>query len=220
MLLRIMNPFQQCHLVMLRSLYEYEPISSDDVDPIEIEISSMLWNRISFFLQKRKALQDTTERLKDIQDSLMEVKLLNQPLEEELSSFLAKVEKQQRFHGYGHLRTCGGSVDEDEKGTASKVTACNLIHATLAGKYNTLKQIFLEAIEPFVELEDVVQKELFSLRSEQSSVTSEEQDFGFICNKIYLWERLLFDMRQIIHIGEYSDIDPRQKPMLAGGIIV
>ncbi len=53
--------------------------------------------------------------MKDIQDSLMEVKLLNQPLEEELSSFLAKVEKQQRFHGYGHLRTCGGSVDKDEK---------------------------------------------------------------------------------------------------------
>jgi len=141
MLLRIMNPFQQCHLVMLRSLYEYEPIS-DDADPIEIEMSSMLWNRISMFLQKRKALQDTTERLKDIQDSLMEAKLLNQPLEEELSSFLVKVEKQQRFHGYGHQRTCGGSVDEDEKVTASKVTACNLIHATLAGKYNTLKKIF------------------------------------------------------------------------------
>ncbi len=79
MLLRIMNPFQQCHLVMLRSLYEYEPIS-DDADPIEIEMSSMLWNRISMFLHKRKALQDTTERLKDIQDSLMEAKLLKQIL--------------------------------------------------------------------------------------------------------------------------------------------
>jgi hypothetical protein len=205
---------------MLRSLYEYEPISSDDADPIEIEISSMLWNRISMYLQKREALQNTTERLKDIQDSLMEAKLLNHPLEEELSSFLSKAEKQQRFHAYGHLRTSGGSVDEDEKVTASKVTACNLIHATLAGKYNTLKHFFLKAIEPFVELEDVVQKELTSLRSEKFSVASEEQDFGFICNKIYLWERLLFDMRQIIHIEEYSDIDPRQKPLLAGGIVV
>jgi hypothetical protein len=86
------------------------------------------------------------------------------------------------------------------------------MYAALAGKYNTLKQIFLQAIEPFVELEVVVQKELTSLWSEQSSVTSEEQDFGFICNKIYLWERLLFHMRQIIRIEEYSDIDPGQKP--------
>lgn len=206
---------------MLASLYQYDFVSGDNADPIEMEISSILWNRISVYLQKRKVLQSTTERLKDIQDSLMEAKLLNRPIEEELSSCLAKIEKQQRFHGYGHRRTYSDSVDEDEKKvTASKVTACNIIHATLFGQYNTLKQSFLQAIEPFVELEDVVQKELTSLRSEQSSATLEEYDFGFICNKIYLWERLLLDLRQILNIEEDSDIPRRPKPLLTDGIIV
>lgn len=206
---------------MLQSLYQHDFVSSDNVDPIEMEISSILWNRISMYLQKRKVLQSTVERLNDIQDSWMEAKLLNRPIEEELSSCLAKVEKQQRLHGYGHRRSYSDCVDEDEKKvTASQVTACNLIHATLSGQYNTLKQRFLQAIEPFVELEDVVQQELTSLRSEQSSATLGEHDFGFICNKIYLWERLLLDLRQILDLEEDSDIPRRQKPLLAGGILV
>lgn len=217
-----MNPFLPCHLIMLQSLYNVQTGSNDDDESIDLETPTMLWDRISMYMQQREALQNTMERLKDIKDALMEAKGLNHTIGEEFSPFPTKEEKKQQpqeYYSYGHYRSCSNSINEGEA-AAAKVAAWSLIHTTLSRQYHTLKQNFVQAIEPFVELEVVVQKELTSLRTEESRTTSEEQDFGFISNKIYLWERLLHDVRKTINLEEDGDTRPRQKLVFTDEIIV
>jgi len=181
------NSFQPCHLIMLRSLYTNTSDSADNIIDME---TSLVWDRISFYLKQRASLKNITKRLNEIQDALEFEAKVEEEEEENYHEIPSKVNVRDNFRP--SFSFSNGKAEQ---------AARTLVHRTLSRQYMSYKQNAIHAFAPLKELESVVQKEVSFLRR---MVMSENNDdiVDMIMNKLYLWERLSHDLKRVITVKD------------------
>ena len=218
-------PFLPCHLLMLQSLYNNTDDASDSLTDSETNID-LVWARISMYLHHREHLRENKEQVKLLQDALVEANCR----EVSKSHRTDNIKQQSHIfdltshHSINLLNEVNSAASwtlvqkilQKKYAIAKQVASTRFaplveLVTVVEQELDSLRTSLEEGMNRSSEQKNIISSpHMMSARlvfcgpnlSKSTEQEQQEQDLlGTICNKIYLWERLLENLKLTVNLS-------------------